>query len=76
MARIVNGRLQASTTHQLTAQDRRKGERKLAKASQANPLRVVRLPCHGPIRDAGALVGDWIWCDKCQDLARVESVSE
>jgi hypothetical protein len=76
MARIVNGRLQASTTPELTTQDRRKGERKLAKAAQANPLRVVRLPCHGPIRDAGARVGDWIWCEKCQDLARVESVSE
>jgi len=76
MARIVNGRLQASTTPELTAQDRRRGERKLAKALRANPLRVVRLPCHGPIRDPGAVVGDWIWCDKCSDLARVESVSE
>jgi hypothetical protein len=76
MARIVNGRLQASTTPELTPQDRRKGERKLAEAFQANPLRVVRLPCHGPIRDAGARVGDWIWCEKCSDLARVESVSE
>jgi len=76
MARIVNGRLRASTNPELTAQDRRKGERKLAKAFQTNPLRVVRLPCHGPIRDAGARVGDWIWCDKCSDLARVESVSE
>ena len=76
MARIVSGRLQASTTPHLTSQDRRKGERKLAKAFRANPLRVVRLPCHGPIRDPGARVGDWIWCEKCQDLARVESVSE
>ncbi len=76
MARIVNGRLQASTTPELTAQERRKAERKLAKALQANPLRVVRLPCHGPIRDAGARVGDWIWCEQCSDLARVESVSE
>jgi hypothetical protein len=76
MARIVNGRLQASTTPELTAQERRKAERKLAKSLQANPLRVVRLPCHGPIRDAGARVGDWIWCEQCSDLARVESVSE
>ena len=76
MARIVNGRLQASTTPELTPQERRRAERKIAKARQANPLRVVRLPCHGPVRDAGAIVGDWIWCDKCSDLARVESVSE
>ena len=76
MARIVSGRLQASSNAELTPQQRRRAERRIAKARQANPLRVVRLLCHGPVRDAGAIVGDWIWCDKCSDLARVESVSE
>jgi hypothetical protein len=76
MARIVNGGLQASATSQLTDAERRAGRRKLAKALKANPLRRVRLACHGPVRDATAVVGDWIWCEKCADLARVESVTE
>lgn len=76
MARIVNGGLQASGARHLTAAERRVAERKVAKALKDNPLRRVRLACHGPVRDSTAIVGDWIWCDKCADVARVDSVTE
>lgn len=76
MARIVNSTLIASTGTTLTADQRRKAVRQLAKRAKANPLRVVRIECHGPVRDPDAIVGDWIWCDKCSDNARVISVRE
>ena len=76
MARIVNGGLQNSGTRQLTAAERRTARRRMAKAFQDNPLRRVRLACHGPVRDSTAVVGDWIWCDQCGDVARVESLTE
>lgn len=76
MARIVNGGLQASGGRLLTAAERRTAERRMAKALKDNPLRRVRLACHGPVRDSTAVVGDWIWCDECADVARVNSVTE
>ncbi len=76
MARIVNGGLQSSSARQLSATERRAAERKMAKALKDNPLRRVRLACHGPVRDSTAVVGDWIWCDKCADMARVDSITE
>ena len=76
MARIVGGGLQGSAPRQLTAAQRRAGARKMAKALKDNPLRRVRLACHGPVRDSTAVVGDWIWCDECADVARVESITE
>ena len=76
MARIVNGGLQTSATRRLTAAQRRRAERTMAQAAKNNPLRRVRLACHGPVRDSTAVVGDWIWCDKCGDVARVTSVTE
>lgn len=76
MARIVNGGLQASGARSLTAAERRTAERRMAKARKDNPLRRVRLACHGPVRDSTAVVGDWIWCEECADVARVNSVTE
>jgi hypothetical protein len=76
MARIVNGNLQATGTRQLTAAERRTAERRMARALKDNPLRRVRLACHGPVRDSTAVVGDWIWCEQCADVARVDSVTE
>jgi hypothetical protein len=76
MARIVNGGLQAAGFRQLTPAQRREAERRMAKALKANPLRRVRLACHGPVRDGTAVVGDWIWCEQCADVARVESITE
>lgn len=76
MARIVGGGLQSSAPRQLTAAQRREAARKIAKALKDNPLRRVRLACHGPVRDGTAVVGDWIWCEQCADVARVESITE
>jgi hypothetical protein len=76
MARIVNGGLQPSRTRSLTPAERRTAERRMARAAKDNPLRRVRLACHGPVRDSTAVVGDWIWCDRCADVARVESLTE
>jgi hypothetical protein len=76
MARIVNGGSRASTARRLTAAERRTAERKMARAFKVNPLRRVRLACHGPVRDSTAVVGDWIWCEECADVARVDSITE
>lgn len=76
MVRIIDGRLSAPSTPTLSAAQRRAGTRKLARAARSNPLRTVRLSCHGPVRDAVAIVGDWIWCETCADLAPVVSVRE
>ena len=42
----------------------------------ASPLRRVLFDCHGWVRDAGALTGDWVWCDSCGDFARVTAVED
>jgi hypothetical protein len=76
MARIVNGGLQAPGHRVLTEAQRREAARRIAKAARENPLRRVRLACHGPVRDSTAVVGDWIWCDQCGDVARVDSLTE
>jgi len=76
MARIVNRGLQSPSIRTLTPAQRRAAERKLAQVAEQNPLRRVRLACHGPVRDSAAVVGDWIWCDRCADVARVESLTE
>ena len=76
MVRIVNGESRKSTARTLTPAQRRAAERKMAQALKANPLRRVRLACHGPVRDSTAVVGDWIWCEQCADVARVDSLTE
>ncbi len=76
MARIINNGLRASHARRLSPEQLRAAERKLARATRANPLRVVRLGCHGPVRDASAQAGDRIWCEPCADFAEVLSVSE
>ena len=76
MARIVDNRLTASTSAVLTPQQRRRAQRRLARAAQANPLRRVRLECHGWVRDPSAVVGDHIWCDQCADFARAVELAE
>lgn len=51
-------------------------QKKLKKMTQANPLRRVFLDCHGWRRDPVATVGDWLWCDSCEDHGRVQKVVE
>jgi hypothetical protein len=61
---------------QLTAEQLAEARRVLAKQQRANPLRRVRLDCHGWVRDAVAKVSDWIWCGDCADHRRVAEVAE
>lgn len=78
MARIVNSRLMTSTPARpvLTAADRRRAQRRLDRARARNPLRRVRLACHGWVRDTSAVVGDWVWCEQCADVRKVAEVAE
>lgn len=71
MARIVNSALMSRQATRLTPEQRRQALRLLAKAAQSNPLRRVRLDCHGWVRDASAVKDDWIWCEKCEDHRKV-----
>jgi hypothetical protein len=76
MARIVDGRLSSSTAPELTPAQRRQALRRLERAAQRNPLRRVRLECHGWVRDASAVVGDRVWCEACADFARAVELAE
>ena len=55
----------------LTAADRRRAERRIARQVAKNPLRRVRIDCCGWVRDPLAVVGDWVWCETHADQARV-----
>ncbi len=77
MPRIVNATLVTSAPVALSATDRRRAERRLARRQAGNPLRRVRLGCCTRwVLDAGAVVGDWIWCDDDGDLGRIIEVAE
>jgi hypothetical protein len=76
MTRIVNGSLRASANSTLTPAQIREAQRRLEKSARENPLRRVRLACHGPVRDPSARLGDRVWCDSCADFAVVVSVAE
>ena len=76
MARIVNSKLMSAGGANLSAAQRRKALRKVAKVASSNPLRRVRLNCHGWVRDSSAVVGDWLWCEKCSDLRYVVELKE
>lgn len=77
MARIVNSTLVATEPVVLSASERRRAERKLAKRQAGNPLRRVRLGCCTRwVLDTGAVVGDWLWCDVDGDLGRIVEVAE
>lgn len=76
MVRIVDGRLSSSTAPELTPQERRRALRRLQRAAQRNPLRRVRLDCHGWQRDESAVPGDLVWCDRCADFARALELAE
>lgn len=76
-ARIVNASLVASAPAALTGSDRRRAERRLARRQARNPLRRARLGCCGRwVLDAGAVVGDWLWCEGDDDLGRIVEVAE
>ena len=76
MARIVNSTLMSAGRTNLSAAQRRKALRKLAKVASSNPLRRVLLECHGWVRDTSAIAGDWLWCEKCSDLRYVVELKE
>jgi hypothetical protein len=76
-ARIVNSSLVAATPALLSGSDRRRAQRRLARRAARNPLRRVRLGCCGRwALDAGAVVGDWLWCEGDDDLGRIVEVVE
>ena len=76
MARIVNASLMAAEAADLTPAQRVAAARRVAKVASSNPLRRVYLDCHGWVRDSSAVVGDWLWCDKCADLRQVSQLKE
>ena len=77
MARIINSTLTATEPVVLSAHERQRAERKLAKRQARNPLRRVRLGCCTRwVLDTGAVVGDWLWCDLDGDLGRIVEVAE
>lgn len=77
MARIVNSRLVTTAdARRLTVEQRRTGERRLARATRRNPLRRVRLACCGWRRDPTAVVGDVLWCERCADVRQVVELAE
>ena len=76
MVRVVTGKMHTRVSEPLADSERRRAARKIAKAQQRNPLRRVRLSCCGWVRDPIAAVGDWLWCDKHEDKARVVEVAE
>lgn len=61
---------------QLDRAQRKKAIEKSKAITRANRLRRVKLSCHGWIRDAMAVEGDWIWCDACSDMRRVNQIAE
>lgn len=77
MVRIVNQSLATSRGGELNAEQRERALRRLARTTQRNPLRRVRLACCEPaVRDALAQRGDHVWCDTHEDFARVVDVTE
>jgi hypothetical protein len=76
MARIANSTLMSAGGASLSAAQRRRALAKVAKVASSNPLRRVRLACHGWVRDSSAVVGDWLWCEGCADLRQVAELKE
>jgi hypothetical protein len=76
MARIVDSKLMSAGGANLSAAQRRKAQAKVAKVASSNPLRRVRLDCHGWVRDSSAVAGDWLWCEGCADLRQVAELKE
>jgi len=76
MARIVNATLMTTGGAVLNDGQRRAAARKVARVAATNPLRRVRLDCHGWVRDSSAVAGDWLWCDACADLRKVLELKE
>ncbi len=64
----------ASTRKALQAGRRPDATDKARRLARANPLRRVRLACHGWVQDSVASVGDHVWCEQCADWARVIDV--
>lgn len=75
MARVIHNE---NSPTRLTRRQREQALAKLRAAQRANPLRRVRLDCHGWIRDATAEVGQWLFCEhaECGELRRVIEVAE
>lgn len=77
MARVINASPTGAPARELTAQQRRQAQRRLARRTAKNPLRRVRLACEERSqRDPVAVVGDHVWCETHNDFARVISVVE
>lgn len=77
MARLITGAYVASPSPELSVAERRRGQRRLERASARNPLRRIQLSCETTARrDPSARVGDLVWCDNHRDFARVLSVVE
>lgn len=76
MVHVLTPGRDRQTRPRLTARQRARAQRQLDQLAAANPLRTIRLECHGPIRDALAQVGDHVWCATCGEHARVASVRE
>jgi len=79
MARLVNTLVTGNTEGvRLTERQRQAAQRRLRRQQQRNPLRRVRLDCHGWVRDPSAVVGDWLFCEHadCMDIRRVVDVAE
>jgi hypothetical protein len=77
MVRIVNQSLATTRREDLTAEQRERALRRLARQTQRNPLRRVRLACcELSVRDAVAQLGDHVWCETHADFARVVDVVE
>ena len=51
-------------------------QKALRKIESKHRLRRAFVDCHGWVRDALAVVGDWVWCEPCSDFRRVERVEE
>lgn len=60
----------------LNQAQRREAIRRAKEIARSNPLRRVRITCHGWVRDPMAVVGDWLWCETCADSSRVIEVVE
>ena len=62
---------------ELTPEEIDLAKKKLKSKTASNPLRRVLLLCpHGWVRDSVAQVKDWVWCESCNDFARVSQVAE
>lgn len=61
----------------LTYEERMRAKTLRKENIKRNPLRRVLLNCeHGWVRDAEAMLKDWIWCDRCKDSRRVIEIAE